>query len=76
MTTRSSPSSLPPPSLPSLGAELVDILPKALQNYVAYTAGVSATAKDVDAAKALLKYVTTPADMSVMKSKGLEPVVP
>ena len=66
----------PPAILAEPGAELVGILPKELQNYVVYTAGVSATAKDADAAKALLKYLTTPAAMSVMKSKGLEPVAP
>lgn len=66
----------PPAILAEPGAELVGILPKELQNYVVYTAGVSAAAKDTDAAKALLKYLTTPAALSVMKSKGLEPVVP
>lgn len=66
----------PPAILAELGAQLVGILPKELQNYVVYTAGVSAAAQDADAARALLKYLTTPAAMSVMKSKGLEPVVP
>lgn len=66
----------PPAILADPGAQLVGILPKELQNYVVYTAGVSAAAKDADAAKSLLKYLTTPAAMSVMKSKGLEPVAP
>jgi molybdate transport system substrate-binding protein len=66
----------PPAILAEPGAELVGILPKELQSYVVYTAGISAAAKDADAAKALLKYLTTPAAMSMMKSKGLEPVVP
>lgn len=66
----------PPAILAEPGAELVGILPKELQNYIVYTAGVSAATKDADAAKALLKYLTTPAAMSVMKSKGLEPVAP
>jgi len=58
------------------GAELVGLLPKELQHYVVYTAGVSAAAKQPDAAKALLKHLTTPAAISVMKSKGLEPATP
>jgi len=66
----------PPAILADPGVELVGILPKELQHYVVYTAGVSAAAKEADAAKALLKYLTTPAAVSVMKSKGLEPVVP
>ena len=66
----------PPAILAEPGAELVGILPKELQHYVVYTAGVSAATKEADAAKALLKYLTTPAAMSVMKSKGLEPVAP
>jgi molybdate transport system substrate-binding protein len=66
----------PPAILAEPGVELVGILPKELQNYVVYTAGVSATAKDSDAAMALLKYLTTPAAMSAMKAKGLEPVAP
>jgi molybdate transport system substrate-binding protein len=66
----------PPAILAEPGAELVGVLPKELQNYVVYTAGVSTAAKDADAAKALLKYLMTPAAILVMKAKGLEPVVP
>lgn len=66
----------PPAILAEPGAELVGILPKELQQYVVYTAGVSAAAREADAGSALLKYLTTPAAMTVMKAKGLEPVVP
>ncbi len=66
----------PPAILADPGVELVGLMPKELQQYVVYTAGVSAAAKEADAAKALLKYLATPAAMLVMKAKGLEPVVP
>ena len=66
----------PPAILAEPGFDLVGIMPKELQQYVVYTAGVGAAAKEAEAAKALLKYLTTPAAMSVMKSKGLEPVIP
>jgi molybdate transport system substrate-binding protein len=66
----------PPAILAEPGAELVGILPKELQNHVVYTAGVSTSAKDTDAAKALLRYLMTPAAVLVMKAKGLEPVGP
>jgi molybdate transport system substrate-binding protein len=66
----------PPAILAEPGAELVGILPAELQNYVVYTAGVSAATGEADAARALLRYLTTPEAMVVMKAKGLEPVVP
>jgi molybdate transport system substrate-binding protein len=66
----------PPAILADPGVELVGLMPKELQQYVVYTAGVSAAAKDPDAAKALLEYLTTPAAIAVMKVKGLQPVVP
>jgi molybdate transport system substrate-binding protein len=66
----------PPAILADPGVELVGLMPKELQQYVVYTAGVSAAAKEADAAKALLKYLTTPAALVVMKAKGLEPIEP
>ena len=66
----------PPAILADPGVELVGLMPKELQQYVVYTAGVSAAAKEAEAAKALLEHVTTPAAMVVMKSKGLEPIAP
>jgi molybdate transport system substrate-binding protein len=66
----------PPAILAEPGVELVGILPKDLQQYVVYTAGVSAAAREAGAAKALLKYLTTPAALVVMKAKGLESVEP
>ena len=66
----------PPAILAEPGVDLVGIMPKELQQYVVYTAGVGAATKEADAAKALLKYLTTPAAISVMKVKGLEPVAP
>jgi molybdate transport system substrate-binding protein len=56
------------------GADLVGPLPEELQQYVVYTAGVAATAQDPDAARALLRHLTSPAGAAVIKSKGLDPV--
>jgi molybdate transport system substrate-binding protein len=58
------------------GVELVGPLPAKLQQYVIYTAGVGGAAKQPDAAKALVKYLTTPAAASLIKSKGLDPATP
>lgn len=56
------------------GAELVGPLPEELQQYVVYTAGVSAATEQPDAAKTFIKHLTSPAAASVIKSNGFEPV--
>src|SRR6516162_5904182 len=55
------------------GVTLVGPLPAEIQNYTVYAAGVGAHAKEADAAKALLKSLTSPAAAEVLKSKGMEP---
>src|SRR6516162_2076320 len=55
------------------GVTLVGPLPAEIQNYTVYAAGVGAHAKEADAAKALLKSLTSPAAAEVLKSKGIEP---
>jgi len=47
--------------LPVKGVTLVGPLPAEIQNYTVYAAGISAHAKESDAAKALLKTLTSPA---------------
>jgi molybdate transport system substrate-binding protein len=59
--------------LPVKGVTLVGPLPAEIQNYTVYAAGVGAHAKESDAAKALLKTLTSPAPAEVLKSKGMEP---
>jgi len=61
---------------PVSGAELLGPLPAEIQNYVGYTAGVGATAKEGEAGKALLNFLKTPAAVSVLKAKGMEPITP
>jgi molybdate transport system substrate-binding protein len=58
------------------GADMVGPLPDELQQYVVYTAGVSATARDAAAAGALVRYLTSPASASVLKAQGLDPATP
>jgi molybdate transport system substrate-binding protein len=55
------------------GVEVLGPLPAELQNYTAFHAGVGARSKDPAAAKALIKFLTTPAAGAVFKSKGQEP---
>jgi molybdate transport system substrate-binding protein len=58
------------------GAETVGWLPAELQSYVVFTGGVSAAAREPEAGKALLRFLTAPAAMAVFKANGLEPVAP
>jgi molybdate transport system substrate-binding protein len=55
------------------GADLVGPLPVELQNYIQFAAGVSVSAKETEAAKALIKLLTAPSAVAVIKAKGLEP---
>jgi molybdate transport system substrate-binding protein len=59
--------------VPVRGAELLGPFPAELQVYTAFTAGVAANAKDAAAAKALIKFLTTPAAAQILKARGLEP---
>jgi molybdate transport system substrate-binding protein len=59
--------------LPIEGADLVGPLPPDLQSYVVFTAGISPSAGDAGAAKALIDFLRSPAAPPVYKAKGLEP---
>jgi molybdate transport system substrate-binding protein len=59
--------------LPVKGATLVGPLPKDIQNYTVYAAGVGAAARNGDAAKALVAFLAGPAAAPVLQAKGMEP---
>ena len=59
------------PAMP--GAETVGAFPPELQNYVIFTAGVSATAKEPQVAGELIRFLVAPAAIPVIKAKGMEP---
>jgi molybdate transport system substrate-binding protein len=54
------------------GVTLVGPLPKDIQNYTTYAVGLSAAAKDPEAAKAFIKVLNGPSAAGVLKSKGME----
>jgi molybdate transport system substrate-binding protein len=54
------------------GVTLVGPLPAEIQNYTVYAAGVSAEAKEGEAARALIKLLAGPAAEPVLKSRGME----
>jgi molybdate transport system substrate-binding protein len=55
------------------GVEVLGPLPAELQNYTVFHAGVGVGSKDSSAAKALVKFLTTPAAGAVFRAKGQEP---
>jgi molybdate transport system substrate-binding protein len=54
------------------GVEVLGPLPPELQQYTVFHAGVGVGSKDSSAAKALIKFLTTPAAGAVFKAKGQE----
>lgn len=59
--------------LTTRGVELVGPLPPEIQFYTVFTAGVSANSKAPDAARDLIKFLTGPTAIPVIKSQGMEP---
>jgi molybdate transport system substrate-binding protein len=57
------------------GYELVGWLPEELQDRERFTwaIGITANAKDPEAAKALIRFLSSPAAAAVIKAKGMEP---
>lgn len=55
------------------GVDVVGPLPGDMQGVTHITAGIMVDAKEPEAGKALIKFLTTPAAVSVIKAKGLEP---
>jgi molybdate transport system substrate-binding protein len=58
------------------GADLVGPLPDELQQLIVYTAAIGNAAKEPDAARALIKHLTTPEAAKLLKSNGLDPPSP
>ena len=62
-----------PGILAERGVELVGPLPAEIQSYIDLTAGLSAAAKEPEAGKALITFLTSDAAIPVIKAKGWEP---
>ena len=59
--------------LSARGTKLLGPFPAELQDYVVLTAAVSAATRDAEAAKALIKFLTSPAAVQVIRAHGMEP---
>lgn len=58
------------------GVDLTGPLPAEFQTYINLTAGLSTTAKEPDAGKALIQFLQSDAAAPVIKAKGWEPPSP
>jgi molybdate transport system substrate-binding protein len=59
--------------LPVKGAELVGPLPSELQNVIIYGVGLSVTAQESAAARALMRFLAAPEVVALIRAKGMEP---
>jgi len=57
------------------GVELVGPLPSEIQSYITFTGGVSTASRYRDAAQDLIRFLTGPAALPVIKAQGMEPVL-
>jgi molybdate transport system substrate-binding protein len=55
------------------GVELAGPVPGDLQSYISFAGGVATNTHNADAAKALIKFITSPAAAPTLKAKGEEP---
>jgi molybdate transport system substrate-binding protein len=62
-----------PPILDDRAVELAGPLPAELQNYLVYSAGIAAGAKEAEAGKAFVGFFTSESAVPVVKAKGMEP---
>jgi len=61
--------------LPVAGIDYVGPLPAEVQRVTVFSAGIATSAKAPDAARALLRFLTSPAAVPAITKSGLEPVV-
>lgn len=60
--------------LPIAGIDYVGPLPAEVQQVTVFSAGIAAGAKELDAARELLKFLSSPAAAPVITKSGMEPV--
>jgi molybdate transport system substrate-binding protein len=56
------------------GVEIAGLLPRDMQHYTVYTAGVATAAENADGARALLALIMSPQTTPVIESEGMERV--
>jgi molybdate transport system substrate-binding protein len=56
------------------GVDPVGLIPSELQTRIGFAAGLSASAKEPDTAKALIRFFAAPSSAATLKAKGVEPL--
>jgi molybdate transport system substrate-binding protein len=59
--------------VPVAGVTLVGALPADVNKIIGYSVGIPGNAKEMDAAKALAKFIASPEALAAYKQKGMEP---
>jgi molybdate transport system substrate-binding protein len=60
--------------LPIKGLQLAGPIPSQFDRYLIFSAGISTKPSNAKAAQAMIKFLTSPAMVPVLKEKGMEPV--
>ena len=55
------------------GVDVVGPIPEELQTKIGFAAGLGSAAKEPEAAKALIRFLSAPAAAPTLKAKGVEP---
>jgi molybdate transport system substrate-binding protein len=56
------------------GVDRVGSIPEEVQTEIGFAAGLSAAAKDPDAAKALIRFMSAPSAAATLRANGVEPI--
>jgi molybdate transport system substrate-binding protein len=64
------------PDIIANGTVVIGRLPQELQLYIRFAAAVGTHANEAEAAKALIKFLSAPAAVPVIKAQGMEPGAP
>jgi molybdate transport system substrate-binding protein len=56
------------------GVEVIGMLPAELQQITIYSAGVTTSAREAEAARALIQALSAPSTAAIYKAKGLDPI--
>ena len=62
-----------PPLIGTPNIEWLGYLPEEINSWLVFSGGLGANAKEPEAGRALLKFLTSPAAAEVWKDNGLEP---
>ena len=61
---------------PVAGIDIVGPLPAELQKITVFSAGIASASKEPEAAKGLIKFLTSPAARAEIVKSGMEPIPP